>query len=70
MGEAARKLDPETPAARLARLRALPLSDEPLTAEEEAIFEEGDRRRAAGEPSFTTEQVLALIHEMQRDAGE
>ncbi len=70
---AALKVDPaQTPevAARLGSLMALPLSDEPLTAEEEAIFEEGERFLASGQRAHTTEEILAVLDQMRLDGHE
>lgn len=75
MGEPARKLEqptflePKTAAgkARLAAILALPLSDEPLTPEEEAGLEEADRARASGGRGSTTEDILAIIEERSHE---
>lgn len=70
---AARKLDPpaDPPEARLARLRALPVSEDPYSPEDDAIFEEMEAQVRAGRAGgVTTEEILATLDEMRRDAAE
>lgn len=57
-------------AARWASLLALPVSDQPLTDEEREAFDEGQRFLASGGRGHTTEEMLARVEQMQRDAGE
>ncbi len=60
----------DAPAERLAMLRALPVSDEPLTEEEREAFEEGERFLRSGQRGRSSEEMLARIEQMRRDAGE
>ena len=57
-------------AERLAMLRALPVSDEPLTEEEREAFDEGERFLRSGQRGRSSEEMLARIDQMRRDAGE
>lgn len=47
-------------AERLAALLALPVSDEPLTDDERAAFDEGERLLASGEGGPITAEIEAL----------
>lgn len=72
---AALKLEPPPDidaAERLAMLRALPLSPEPLTDEEIAMFEqlEADVREGRRGGGPTTAEILETLEQMRRDAGE
>jgi len=74
MGHPARKLVPDLSAsdveARRAALLALPLSDEPETAEESAIFEQAAADVDAWRRGHSTEEILETIEQMRRDHGE
>ena len=60
-----------TPEERLAMLRALPVAAEPRTAEEDAIFEQIQAEVRAGKGGgVKTEEILATLEKMRRDAGE
>jgi hypothetical protein len=71
---AALKLDPArtyTADERLAMLRALPVSDEPPTPEEDALFEEIESEVRAGVGGgVTTDEIIATIDQMRDDAAE
>jgi hypothetical protein len=71
---AALKLRPPrtyTPDERLAMLRALPMSDEPQTPEEDALFEEIEAEVRAGVGGgVTTEEIMTTIEQMRHDAAE
>lgn len=70
---AALKLDPPPSpeaAARLRALRELPLSDEPPTAEEIAIFDQLEADVRAGKRGHTTEEILEDLEQMRRDERE
>lgn len=66
---AAATLDPtsaDAVAARWAALRALPLSEEPLTDEEREAFDEGERFLAAGQRGVPH----AELERVRRSLGE
>jgi hypothetical protein len=63
MGEPARK--PITAAERRAAILALPLRPEPLSDEEEAIFQEIEAEVAAGEPTIPHAEVGAEVERIQ-----
>ncbi len=66
MGEPARNLADE----RLAAILALPLSEEPETDEERAIFEQAEADMRAGVKGYTSEEILETIAQMRCDQGE
>jgi hypothetical protein len=57
-------------AQRRAMLLALPLSDEPPTSEEDAMWEAIEDEVQAGARGHTTEEIHALLERMRRDQGE
>ncbi len=71
MGHAARKLEATSLVSeRLAMLMALPLSEEALSAEEAAAFDEMEAMVRSGEPRRSSEEVSQMIREMPRDHHE
>lgn len=70
---AARKLDPSVDPAvarRRAMLLALPVADEPPTPEEDAIWDDIELELRSGVGGHTTEEMLARVDQMRRDASE
>lgn len=63
------RTDAAAVAERRAMLLALPLSGDPPSPEEDAIFEEAERFARSGQQGHTTEEMLALLDEMRASAG-
>lgn len=66
MGEPAQNTPPVTAADRRAAILALPLRPEPLSDEEEAIFQEIEAEVAADEPVIPHAEVGAEIERIRR----
>lgn len=71
MVDPARKIAPTSPAGeRLAALLALPLRAEPVTEEEEAIFEQIEAEVRGGHRGHGAQEIRETIQQMRRDQGE
>jgi hypothetical protein len=51
-------------------LLALPLSDEPATEEEMAIFAQAEADVRAGRRGHTTDEMLAVVERMRHDEDD